>query len=177
MCGTCSGGNIKSSFGLGSEYIVKRFHSWALSTPQIDPNRLTVDDMMAFLATDPQYRVSGPTARKIVTESMLKLRKGNDVGDSSSSVSIVSTEGSPSPTINEDDFSAFLQAYHEISSALLLPLRITQLPDLNFIPKPSHVPTRYIGSWVCPCLGAAVLMVSQYANYLTVSIDSLFVAI
>ena len=37
---------------------------------------------------------------------------------------------------------------------------------LRFIPRPQHAETRYIGSWVCPCLSCAVTMVSQWAGLL-----------
>ena len=41
------------------------------------------------------------------------------------------------------------------------------MTDVSFIPRPQHMDTRDVGSWVCVCLTAGVLMVSQWASFLT----------
>jgi hypothetical protein len=41
----------------------------------------------------------------------------------------------------------------------LCPTRITSYASLSFIPKDKHAPTRDVGSWVCVCTGAALMMV------------------
>ena len=49
--------------------------------------------------------------------------------------------------------------------------RISALEDLTFIPRPKHAETRYVGSWVCPCLSCAVTMVSQWSALLTAPVE------
>ena len=39
---------------------------------------------------------------------------------------------------------------------------ISKQTDLSFVPRPAHVDTRFVGSWVCVCLAAGVHMVSMW---------------
>eukprot|EP00299_Pterocystis_sp_00344_P007583 c2519_g1_i1.p1 GENE.c2519_g1_i1~~c2519_g1_i1.p1 ORF type:complete len:1392 (+),score=412.82 c2519_g1_i1:290-4177(+) len=60
-----------------------------------------------------------------------------------------------------------LTAFHDRTIELLLPNRILELDSLSIVPRTRQTPTRFIGSWVCPCLECGVMMVSQWANALT----------
>ncbi|CAK8992526.1 unnamed protein product [Durusdinium trenchii] len=61
----------------------------------------------------------------------------------------------------------FLQAFQQDMVTRLLPGQISKLHSLGFIPQPKHAETRFVGSWVCPCLSCAVTMVSQWSGLLT----------
>ena len=49
----------------------------------------------------------------------------------------------------------------------MLPGSVSRLSDTLFIPKPAHLDTRFVGSWVGVCLTAGVLMVTQWCSHLT----------
>eukprot|EP01059_Diplonema_ambulator_P001841 TRINITY_DN11541_c0_g1_i1.p1 TRINITY_DN11541_c0_g1~~TRINITY_DN11541_c0_g1_i1.p1 ORF type:complete len:759 (+),score=199.37 TRINITY_DN11541_c0_g1_i1:29-2278(+) len=57
--------------------------------------------------------------------------------------------------------------YKDAALALISPEKIQSLPDLKFLPVSKGIPTRYIGSWVVPCMGCAVAMVGQWAASIT----------
>jgi hypothetical protein len=46
--------------------------------------------------------------------------------------------------------------------ALLSPEHIMNHESIGFIPKDKNFPTRYVGSWVCVCVSAALLMVGSF---------------
>jgi molybdopterin/thiamine biosynthesis adenylyltransferase len=48
--------------------------------------------------------------------------------------------------------------------ALLSPEHILSYDDIRFIPKDKNFPTRIVGSWVCVCTGAALLMVNAWVQ-------------
>ena len=53
--------------------------------------------------------------------------------------------------------------------------RVSSLQEVTFVPRPKHAETRYVGSWVCPCLSCAVTMVSQWAALLTAPVEEFLV--
>ena len=69
--------------------------------------------------------------------------------------------------IDIKSFQLFLRRYYELALEQLLPGKIEYVPDLLFIPRPSGIPTRYVGSWICPCALVASMMVSQFVNFIT----------
>ncbi|GAB5357883.1 hypothetical protein AAMO2058_000412900 [Amorphochlora amoebiformis] len=137
---------LGSHFGLGREckYIMERLEAFMKSRKykECDSKCLT-----AFLKADKRkFRMAGPTVATLVTASLKKLGK---------------------ETIKIEELMGFLEKLMHELTMLLLPGSITKLKEIMFIPHPKHVETRFVGSWVCPCLAAGVLMVSQFANALT----------
>ena len=66
-----------------------------------------------------------------------------------------------------DSLLAFLREYQARVESRLLPGAITRQTSLRFIPRPLTPPTRFIGSWIAPCLACGVHMVGHWANWLT----------
>ena len=64
--------------------------------------------------------------------------------------------GTVPPLASAADLPAFLQALSSKALQALLPPTILGLPNVLFIPRPKHLDTRAIGSWVCVCLTAGV---------------------
>ncbi|KAJ9444502.1 Adenylyltransferase and sulfurtransferase MOCS3-1 [Diplonema papillatum] len=60
-----------------------------------------------------------------------------------------------------------IDGYRAAAVVLLSPGNIVRIGDLKFLPKPHPIPTRFVGSWVVPCMGCAVSMLGQWVNYLT----------
>jgi molybdopterin/thiamine biosynthesis adenylyltransferase len=180
VCSACFQ-SIKSSFscsGRELESITSRLHDWCqMSTlfeedydkTSQDKEFLTDQHLFDFLANDKQYRIHGTTAMDIIRIciGLLQSVSSRDCNDplQLQSLSIIPNNNGK---ISLRSFPKFLQYYYEVSEVYLSPKKILELKDLDFIPKPSHVPTRYVGSWVCPCVGVATIMVSQYANFITV---------
>ncbi|CAJ1455438.1 unnamed protein product [Effrenium voratum] len=106
----------------------------------------SAQEIVAFLVQDRQFRCSGPQLAKHV-EASLRHCQRQALGDAAAWVE-------------------FLRALKEETVRRLLPGRVSSLADLQFIPRSQHAETRYIGSWVCPCLSCAVTMVSQWAGLL-----------
>lgn len=67
----------------------------------------------------------------------------------------------------EESFAAFLEDYYQASISAMLPGQISKQPSLEFIPRPKTPSTRFVGSWVCPCLACGVTCVSHWTMYLT----------
>eukprot|EP01063_Lacrimia_lanifica_P011210 TRINITY_DN18017_c0_g1_i1.p1 TRINITY_DN18017_c0_g1~~TRINITY_DN18017_c0_g1_i1.p1 ORF type:complete len:890 (+),score=247.41 TRINITY_DN18017_c0_g1_i1:50-2719(+) len=66
------------------------------------------------------------------------------------------------------DARGFVAGYREAALAALAPGQVGACEDLRFLPPPrGKVPTRFVGSWVVPCMGCAVQMVGQWTNALT----------
>lgn len=109
------------------------------------------DVLATFLVADRQFRISGGSLRDDVIRSSF------------------GRAGFPALRMAslDTDLLAWLKAFQREATDRLLPGRISQLPDIAFVPRPAHADTRYIGSWICPCLGCAVMMVSQWAATLT----------
>ena len=178
LCGSCST-SIASSFALtGSAFkgINNRFKDWITAYADaiqseiytgagIETAKLSADTLFKFLQQDVQYNIGGPTALIIIQEAIDGL---NSCTDHQDRVSTSSTAGSDvNQCILFQDFEIFLQQYYKFSLQRLLPDKICSQTNIQFMPQPRGVPTRYIGSWVCPCLAVAAIMVSQWVNYLT----------
>lgn len=66
-----------------------------------------------------------------------------------------------------EDVEVFLDAFANATFNLMLPSEVIHHSNLSFIPRPKVPDTRFIGSWVAPCLGCATIMVSNFTNMLT----------
>jgi molybdopterin/thiamine biosynthesis adenylyltransferase len=114
---------------------------------------LNADAVVEFLETDPKLRMNGPTLRKLVAGLL---------DDTAGGESQELTRENPLGGI-----CGVLRALMEECVSAMLPGSVTSLEDTLFIPKPAHLDTRFVGSWVGVCLTAGVLMVTQWASYLT----------
>jgi molybdopterin/thiamine biosynthesis adenylyltransferase len=67
--------------------------------------------------------------------------------------------------IHAKDYKTFVKKYFQPKVLReLAPDRITRHVDLSFIPKDENFPTRLVGSWICVCTGAALMMVNAWAQ-------------
>lgn len=173
LCGFCSS-NIVSSFalkGLPFKAIESRLADFiranALTAVAADIDNgileISEETMFLFLKSDSQYRVEGPTALIIVKDA---IQAAIDISNEGGLNCLDGTRN-PHGAILFRNFQTFLEQYYRLSLHRLLPDQICSQNDILFIPRPRGVPTRYIGSWVCPCLAVAAIMVSQWVNYLT----------
>lgn len=173
LCGFCSS-SIVSSFaihGLPFKAIEARLADFlrgkalAVVPADIDLETLGISEetMYLFLQSDKQYRVKGPTALIIVRDAIQATIDISNEGG----VSCLDGAQKPQRAIFFRNFQTFLEQYYRLSLQRLLPDQICGLNDILFIPRPRGIPTRYIGSWVCPCLTVAAIMVSQWVNHLT----------
>ncbi|CAE8611416.1 unnamed protein product [Polarella glacialis] len=115
-----------------------------------------VETLSAFLVEDRQFRCEGSSQLSVVVQASM-ARAGLD--------SLRCADKLPG------DLLAFLKSFQAEVTQRLLPGPISKLQEIAFIPRPRHADTRYIGSWVCPCLGCAVMMVSQWAAWLTAPVQ------
>jgi ThiF family len=173
LCGFCSS-SIVSSFAIqgvpfkaieGRLADFLRANALAAVPADIDLDTLEISEetMCLFLKGDKQYRVEGPTALILVRDAMhATIDKSNEGG-----LNCLDGTQSPQGHILFRNFETFLAQYYRLSLQCLLPDQICSLKDILFIPRPRGIPTRYIGSWVCPCLTVAAIMVSQWVNHLT----------
>jgi len=138
----------------GAGGILDRLTAFLTSTGQ-GGSGVGCEELLAFLEVDKQFRCCGDPQgmRDLVTRSLKrigldKLKALGDIGLA-------------------DDLLSFLRKFNDEVVECLAPGAISSLPNLLMIPRPVHVSTRYIGSWVCPCLACSVLMVSQWCSWLT----------
>ena len=147
--------------------------------------RIHASELGAFLSQDKQYRINAfsPTVKAIIAAAVKSVHEQtilheinnnpdtyNDRTALSSTVVPVRADNTTAFTEYDIDikhFQLFLRCYYELALAELLPGKIEYVPDLLFIPRPCGVPTRYVGSWICPCAAVATIMVSQFVNFIT----------
>lgn len=116
---------------------------------------LDADTLEVFFSQDKQFRYSGGAFCNVVIAAALSrtglraLSPGDGLATS---------------------LLRFLKSLREEVTTRLMPGHISKLSDVAFIPRPAHADTRFIGSWICPCMGCAVLMVSQWTAYLTMNL-------
>eukprot|EP01090_Pellita_catalonica_P005460 TRINITY_DN1547_c0_g1_i1.p1 TRINITY_DN1547_c0_g1~~TRINITY_DN1547_c0_g1_i1.p1 ORF type:complete len:349 (-),score=55.55 TRINITY_DN1547_c0_g1_i1:52-1017(-) len=58
----------------------------------------------------------------------------------------------------------FLKHLQQEILQFLLPSNISEQKDISFIPKDAPFPTRTVGSWVCVCSGAALMIVNAWVQ-------------
>jgi len=158
VCAFCQDSAL-STFGASDSQVRRlgglreRLESFRLSSNGCEPLAdFGADTLAAFLAGDKQFRCSDCprlpefAGRALARAGLVALRPGEGLAE---------------------DMLGFLRALHDVVLEELLPDRILALPDLSFLPRPEHPDTRFVGSWVCPCLSCSVLMVSQWAAWLT----------
>mmetsp|Transcript_4293 Transcript_4293/g.10072 ORF Transcript_4293/g.10072 Transcript_4293/m.10072 type:complete len:357 (+) Transcript_4293:320-1390(+) len=145
---------FRTHFGFGGDlkYVKQRLEDFMKSR-----EKKVLDEylLVEFLRVDKEkFKMYGPTVPKLVSEALGKVIKARKVAG-------------PKKELEIDELAAFLEALMFGAVNLLLPGSISKLSEVQFIPHPSHVETRFVGSWVCPCLAAGCIMVSQFANALT----------
>ena len=116
---------------------------------------MTEEEFIAFLEEDAFFRLkpASVTTRRFVHEIFEQLNPIN--GKSGNKI------------ICAEQLVAFNKAYMQKCIHSLLPGNIGQLDEIGILPRPKHPETRFIGSWVCPCLACSTTMVSQWVNILT----------
>eukprot|EP00434_Breviolum_minutum_P001823 symbB.v1.2.001615.t1/scaffold80.1/size342472/2 len=115
---------------------------------QTDRTVFRAEEIRSFLTKDRQFRChDGPLLKEVVDNALQSIGGGLQ------------------PLCAE--VLQFLQAFQKETVEKLLPGKVSTLKSLGFIPQPKHAETRFVGSWVCPCLTCAVTMVSQWAALLT----------
>lgn len=156
VCGSCST-SLLPSFDvneIGLKDVCKRLATW-LTFKSTTNEEITSEDIYEFLYQDSRYRTSGATTKSMIHDSIKLLHNKSKTTNTSNN------------TISIDEFPQFIKNYYTTSLEYLLPSNITLLSDLNFLPRSKSIPTRYIGSWICPCLAVSTFMVSQFVNYIT----------
>ena len=148
--------------------------------------RISASELGAFLSQDKQYRINNtsPAVQTIIAAAVKSVHEHTLLHESNvnpdthadptdltaSAVTVttaITTTDIAGYGIDINSFQLFLRRYYELALAELLPGKIEYLPDLLFIPRPCGVPTRYVGSWICPCAAVATIMVSQFVNFIT----------
>ena len=100
-----------------------------------------------WLAQEPRLRMSGVELPEMVAVALVLV--GSPVLRSAADVAVL------------------LAALAEEVLARLAPAHVADQRDLCFIPRAQPPATRQVGSFVLPCMGAAVFLVAAYANELT----------
>ena len=67
--------------------------------------------------------------------------------------------------------STAAERYREACLHRIEATQVGALNDLRFLPRTKNVATRFIGSWVVPCMGCAVAMVGQWTDSVTGLLD------
>eukprot|EP00808_Paulinella_micropora_P024218 g32419.t1 len=131
----------------------------SITTPNTATTPTTLDlnfdaeDLLLFLCQDKAYRLTQTSSTTQVVRRAFHL--------------VLDSTKHASKVLRVSDLHLVLRALHDVTLPLLLPGEISRQSDLFFLPRPAHVPTRFIGSWVCPCLAVSAIMVSQFVNALT----------
>jgi len=136
---------------------------------------LAADAIAAFLRNDPNFRMDGPTLQAIIASALRDALTppppagagpgagaGAAVGARAVSVPHHRRAAGAAAELTLDTAPAFFSSLHRRCLARMLPGAVSRQHDLRFIPRPHHVDTRFVGSWVCVCLAASVHMVSQW---------------
>eukprot|EP00930_Biecheleria_cincta_P096701 TRINITY_DN88510_c0_g1_i1.p1 TRINITY_DN88510_c0_g1~~TRINITY_DN88510_c0_g1_i1.p1 ORF type:complete len:962 (+),score=135.46 TRINITY_DN88510_c0_g1_i1:366-3251(+) len=161
VCAFCYD-STKSLFGADERAIVKkggiydRFLEFLTSRGFESKSDVGAEVLVAFLREDLQFRCFGSQLEEVVQLCFERL-----------GCSVLQRFA-----LQADLLKIFVE-YEKQAVSKILPGTISGLRDLGFIPRPKHAETRYIGSWVCPCLGCAVTMVSQWTALLTAPIEDM----
>ncbi len=109
--------------------------------------QFSLDELMHFLRESTSMRGKEDLVNDAVQEFGLKERKS-------------AAASSSDACITPEDMKLFMVKYLQPKVKGLLGVeQIASHSDLCFIPKDKHFPTRHVGSWVCVCTGAALMMV------------------
>ncbi len=109
--------------------------------------QFSLDELMHFLRESTRMRGKEELINDAVQEFGLKERKS-------------AAASSSDACITPEDMKLFMVKYLQPKVKGLLGIeQIASHSDLCFIPKDKHFPTRHVGSWVCVCTGAALMMV------------------
>lgn len=166
VCSACSESPV-SVFGATAPQVGRaggirdRLQAFVAATGGVDARgdtRLDEECLVVFLCHDKQFLCTeSPLMRDVVAVALARAGLG----------ALGPEDGLHGWSLSTPGLLAFLRSFCAEATERLLPGSISSLPHLTFIPRPAHVDTRFIGSWVCPCLACAVMMVSQWCAWLT----------
>ena len=153
-CFGCTCADLRSYFQARAKTIDEakfgtfiRFQTWAAAqTPAL--NELDAKDVAKWLGEDERFKMDGESTLEVTTQALAALNI-------------------PTLQVESKALLAFLEQLTDVVTERMLCDNIVKLADLNFIPRPKHPPTRFYGSWVCPCLACGTMMVSQFVNSFT----------
>jgi len=152
--------NLSHHFGCSSS-AMPALESRFLSFLSEGRGHMDAESVAEFLAADPHLRMAGPTLRGLVEQALADVEAAAGVGAGGEGGE---KQAAAAAAISITDLMPALM--HRCVSAML-PGSVSCLEDLLFIPKPAHLDTRFVGSWVGVCLTAGVLMVTQWTSFLT----------
>ncbi|CAL1141600.1 unnamed protein product [Cladocopium goreaui] len=143
VCAFCYD-SVSSTFGTNEKAITRQ----GGILERLGPSSLNKEVVRDFLKNDRQFRChDGPVLAEVVDLALQSV--GGQLRPESAEV------------------LKFLQALQQETVKKLLPGKVSTMKTVGFIPQPKHAETRFVGSWVCPCLSCAVTMVSQWTGLLT----------
>lgn len=121
---------------------------------------LSEEQLLHFLVDEPMFRLLPThTTKQMISRALVNHGEKRASTDKNSSTEVL--------CVTAANLKAFNLCYHDICLSMVLPGRVSQLSDLGFLPRPEHPPTRFIGSWVVPCMACSISMVGQWVNTLT----------
>mmetsp|Transcript_8684 Transcript_8684/g.11283 ORF Transcript_8684/g.11283 Transcript_8684/m.11283 type:complete len:757 (-) Transcript_8684:284-2554(-) len=159
VCAFCEDSTV-SAFGLGRNrnITIDRLLS-ALKLVMKSQRSKTVNaaSMLKVLENDQQFRLnsSDPEVISVVEHAIASAWPSSKPVGRKNSI----------PT--SENLLKFLETYHLSAMDKILPGNVCALRSLSFLPRPEVAKTRFIGSWIAPCMACAVMMVANFANYLT----------
>eukprot|EP00005_Dracoamoeba_jomungandri_P009506 CAMPEP_0174263082 /NCGR_PEP_ID=MMETSP0439-20130205/17092_1 /TAXON_ID=0 /ORGANISM="Stereomyxa ramosa, Strain Chinc5" /LENGTH=316 /DNA_ID=CAMNT_0015348221 /DNA_START=36 /DNA_END=986 /DNA_ORIENTATION=+ len=123
-------------------------------------NANTKEDIVKWLES------KGKEADSVLTQEDLVLfhKEQMDMHDADQLILDALTAAGKSSGITADEYKDWVNHLREGVCSKITPDTVMELEDLGFIPKDLHYPTRFVGSWVCVCSGAALMMVNAWAQ-------------
>ena len=104
--------------------MLKRFRAWVDET---GVDTLSIQQLVSFLESDPQFKCSGPTAEKLVQEAILQVNKAPTSQQGAAVLGKLS--------LCPDHFGLFLKEFYERSLTVMLPSNVTHLKGCLLAPN------------------------------------------
>ncbi|KAL6060897.1 NEDD8-activating protein uba3 [Balamuthia mandrillaris] len=123
----------------------------------------SVEQLIRFQAE--HLRMSGPVAEALIREALSEVLASSSPSSSSDDAK-KAEEKENEFVLSVKDYPEFAKRLHGKVIEQLHPDKVLLHDSLSFIPKDESFPTRHIGSWVCVCTGAALMMVNAWAQAL-----------
>lgn len=137
-------------------------------------DKFQLEELLTFL--EEEARMKGPHVHEAVKLALEHYWKERGEAERSKETNVIPIAGELSLLHVQEAMNSTLTFITDIRTFLikfvqpniiaqLSPERITNQKCLTFIPKDKNFPTRYVGSWVCVCVSAALLMVLSIPCY------------